>query len=85
MNFKEKMASRKFFIAAGILGSATALLALPALLNFYIDSNVMFLTGAEWVSCVITTYTIYAGANFAEKRWVTGSETSTKAKKEDDV
>lgn len=70
MKTKDKVASRKYFLAASTMMGATAMMIVPAILNYFLDTNVAIMTGSEYCSLIIAMYTIYSGANVAEKHFI---------------
>ncbi len=67
MNFKEKMAGRKFWLALLLILSSTMVMIVPAIVNAALGTAIMLLTGAEYVSMCTVVYGIYAGSNVFQK------------------
>jgi hypothetical protein len=67
MRFKEKVASRKFWLALMLFLIASVSLILPVIVNILFGTAIVILTGAEYVSLCTVIYGIYAGSNVYEK------------------
>ena len=77
MRFKEKMASRKFWMAYTMVLAATILLISPILSNLVFGSSIILITGAEYVSLCTCIYGIYVSGNIYDKKItkeITGNE-----------
>lgn len=66
---REKLASRKFAIMLTILLSSTLMLLMPSLVVLAAKIRLAaIMTGGEYVSLIIGTFGIYAGANVFQKK-----------------
>jgi len=67
--FKERLSSRKFMLMMLILAAGTGVLLAPAVLKVIAGVNLAFMmTGGEFVSLIIGSFAIYAGANVAQRK-----------------
>ena len=75
VQFKEKVASRKFVLMLMIFFFGTLCLALPALTVLCASVKLAaMMTGGEYVSLIIGCFAIYSGANVAQKKFETPKE-----------
>jgi len=66
---KEKMASRKFSMAMYVLIASTLILSGLPLLGLLTSTNIVVLSGTEWVSLVLGVYGLYVGGNVVTKKF----------------
>lgn len=66
---KEKMASRKFAMAMYVLLASTVMLLGLPVLGIFTSTNIVVLSGAEWVSLVLGIYGLYVGGNVFTKKF----------------
>ena len=66
---KEKMASRKFSMAMYVLIASTLILSGLPLLGLLASTNIVVLSGTEWVSLVLGIYGLYVGGNVVTKKF----------------
>ena len=68
-SFRNKAASRKFFLMVSILFLGFGAMCLPALTLFFPYVKLASLmTGGEFVSLVIGAFAVYCGANVFQKK-----------------
>lgn len=75
MTFKQKMESRKFWLALTITIASILVLCLPAVINVFFGTTIMLISGSEFVSLLVTVYGIYAAGNVYDKK-VAGDTTN---------
>jgi hypothetical protein len=73
--FREKVASRKFMLMLGIFLGSISLMMMPGLLEVFTGVKIAtLLTGGEYSTIILGSYSVYFGANVFQKKLANDGE-----------